>query len=467
MKDYIKERKPQMYHSIVRHILAPVFELSSGTKVMKCLKELDESQWWPRNKILELQNQRLRQLVRHAYDNVPYYRQLFEEKALKPNDIECSADIIKLPVLTKQIIKENFNSLIAVNVSSRQISKKYTSGSTGEPLMFYVEKKGITQSYASSQRAYGWSGYEIGDKSVFIGQRQEYHSVVEKTKERAKNFFERIKIINVQAMSMDELPFIVREIKDFHPEFIQGYPSVIYLLARFMEREGENKLNLKAIITIAEKVDDYQRDLFRKVFNCEAYSLYSATEAPNIAAECSSHRGYHVTAEHTIVEIVDNQGNPVPASKEGRILVTNLFNYAMPFLRYDIGDIGAMSDHVCACGRGLPLLMKLDGRISDSILTKNGRSIPGLVLHQHFLAHLEGVVQWQIVQENLEKVLVKLVLDRRYPKLHIDKLTSEIVDHYKPILGNDMLIIVEFVDQIPLTRTGKRRFIISKVICQP
>jgi phenylacetate-CoA ligase len=453
-----------MYNTIVKRFLAPAFELSTGTRGMKCLKDLEESQWWPRNKILELQNQRLKQLVRHAYTNVPFYRQIFDDRTLKPDDIECSADLIKLPVLTKQIVRGKFNSLIAKNVPSGQITKRYTSGSTGEPLMFYVDsQESTTRSYASSLRAYGWLGYKMGDKCVFIGQRHECHSTLEKVREKAKDFFERIKVFDVREMSVEEIPLISRAIENYRPEFMRGYPSAIYQLARFLEKEKKNNLRLKAIITIAEKVDDYQRDLFRKVFMCEAYSLYSATEAPNIASQCFSLRGYHITAENVIVEIVDSQGTPVPSGKDGRILVTDLYNKAMPFIRYDIGDTGAMSDQICSCSRGLPLLMKLDGRVSDNIVTKSGTSIPGLTLHQVFLARLEGVVQWQIVQESYEQVIVKLVLDRVYPKLHIEKLTSEILGHYQPVLGTDMGIIVEIVDQIPLTNSGKRRFIISKV----
>ncbi|MFC1968358.1 phenylacetate--CoA ligase family protein [Chloroflexota bacterium] len=453
-----------MYNQVVRHILAPIFDLSMGTKVMKCLKELEESQWWPREKILQLQNQRLRKLIKHVYEYVPYYRRIFEDRTLKPSDIECSTDLTKLPVLTKQIIRENYSSLVAKNISSGQMRKIYTSGSTGEPFMFYAEKRErTTRSYASSQRAYGWSGYRIGDKLVHIGETLEYHSTFEKIKETVKNYFERIKIFNVPAMFMGKIPLVAREIEDFQPEYIRGSPSIIYLIARFLEKEGTNKLRPKAILTIAEKVEDYQRDLFQKVFLCEAYSLYSTHEAPIIASECSRHSGYHITAENIIVEIVDNQSTPAPVGEEGSILVTNLYNYAMPFIRYDIGDVGAMSDQVCSCGRSLPILMKLDGRIQDSILIKDGRSIPGIALHQNFLARLEGVVQWQIVQESYEKVLVKVVLDRVYPKLHMHKLTSAIVAHFRPILGNDMVIIVEFVDQIPLTSSGKRRFIISKI----
>jgi phenylacetate-CoA ligase len=299
---------------------------------------------------------------------------------------------------------------------------------------------------------------------VFLGLRQQYHSTIEKIKGMAQNYLERMKIFDVLAMSLGEIPLIARKIEAINPEFIRGYPSAIYLLARFLEKEGANKLRLKSIMTIAEKVEDYQRDLFRKVFRCEVYSLYSAREANNIASECSSHHGYHITAENILVEIVDNQGTPVPTGQGGRILVTDLFNRAMPFIRYDIGDIGALSDDACSCGRGLPILMKLEGRISDFIFPRSGKPIPGLSLNQHFFERLEGVIQWQIVQESYEKVLVELVLDRVYPKLHTDKLKSDIIGRYQPILGDDTVIGVEIVDQIPLTVNGKRRYVVSKVI---
>jgi len=433
-----------------------------GTNVIKYLKDLKESQWWPQNKILELQNQRLQQLLTHAYTNVPYYRQIFQDRKLKPDDIARRRDLAKLPILTKQIIRENYHSLISKNIPHKNLQKKHTSGSTGEPLSFFVEKnKRATWAYASSQRAYQWSGYQIGDKCVFIGQK-EYLSLREKARETIKDFFKRVKIYSVQTISTGNIETILKEIEKFHPEYFWGYPSAIYMLARFLEIKGQ-RMKLRAIISIAEKVEDYQRNLFKKVFICETFSLYSASEAPNIAAECSIHNGYHIAAENIIIEIVDNQDVPVPVNREGRILVTNLNDYFMPFIRYDIGDVGAVTDQICPCGRGLPVLKKLEGRVSDSILTRDGRSIPGLALQQRFLARLDGVVQWQIIQESFEKVLFKLVLDKNYPELHKDKLTLEILTHYKPVLGDDIAMTVQFVDDIPRTKTGKRRVVISKV----
>jgi phenylacetate-CoA ligase len=163
-----------------------------------------------------------------------------------------------------------------------------------------------------------------------------------------------------------------------------------------------------------------------------------------------------------IVEIVDDADKLVPVGGEGRIVVTSLHNYGMPFIRYDIGDVGVSSDKACPCGRGLPLLAAINGRTADVIFTKSGKSIPGVALNWNFLASL-GVEQFQIVQESYENVVVKLVLARESEREHLGEVVRKIERHFKPELGGEMDIIVEFVDQIVPTRIGKRRFVLSKV----
>ena len=450
-----------MYSLIARHMLAPVLDFSRGTKIMKRLKELEKSQWWSRDKILELQNQRLKQLVRHAYDNVPYYRCIFDERALKPNDIECSEDLAKLPVLTKQLIRSNFDDLMAGGLSGKERIQHATSGSTGEPLVFYTVRDDLNWGSAALQRAYEWTGYEIGDKCVSVWRRYSYKPMVN-FREAAAKFFERILFFDVEKVSTENMPFFAKKLKHFQPEFIRGYPSSIYLLARVIEREGKPRVRPKAIITAGEQLYDYQRELFWKVFACETYSCYGSWEVPAIASECSEHCGYHIAAENVIVEAVNDKGKPVPVGSEGKILVTSMHNYAMPFIRYDIGDVGEISDKACSCGRGLPLLAKLSGRTTDIILTRSSGAIPGIALPRTFLAHL-GIDQWQIVQENYQKVVVKVVLEKECPQERMDELAREIIARYRPIFGEDMDITVEFVDQIPLTRAGKRRVVISNL----
>jgi phenylacetate-CoA ligase len=453
----------QVYNFIARHILAPVLDFSRGTRTMKCLKELEQSQWWPRDKIVELQNQRLRQLVRHAYGKVPYYRRLFDDRGLKPNDIERAEDLVKLPILTKQLIRNNFDNLVTPGFPAKDLVPNCTGGSTGEPLIFYSTRDDhYNWGFAAGQRAYRWAGNELGEKCVWLRWVRPYRSKMEKLRETAARFFERILFLDAREMSVESLLLFVRKLEDFQPAFIRGYPSAIYLLARFIEREGKPRLRPKAIITTSEQLYDYQRDLFSKVFQCETYNHYNSWELHTIATECPEHSGYHIAAENVIVEIADDKGRPIPVGGEGSVLITNLHNYAMPFIRYDMGDLGVSSDRACPCGRGLPLLATLNGRKCDIIFTRSGKSIPGISIPKEFLAPF-GVEQIQIVQETYERVVVKLVLGREYPAEHLDKLTREVISQYQPLFGEDVDIIIELVDQIPLTRAGKRRVVISNL----
>jgi len=443
--------------------MAPVLDLSRGTKTMKCLNELEKSQWWSRDKVLELQNQRLRQLVQHAYDNVPYYRRLFDDRALRPSDIENAKDLVKLPALNKRLIRSNFDSLMAPGFPAKEMIPNCTAGSTGEPLRFYSTKNDLYNwGFAAAQRGYGWAGYEIGDKCVLVWRRRTSQTTMGRIRNVATEFFERAKVLDLNEMSVEDASIWARKLEDFQPKFIRGYPNVIYLLARFIQREGKTRLRPRAIITTSEQLQDYQRDLFREVFGCEVYSHYTSWEIHAIATECPEHSGYHIAAENVIVEVVDDEDKPVPAGEEGRILVTNLHNYAMPFIRYDIGDIGAISDQACPCGRGLPLLAKLSGRAVDAILTKSGRIIQGAALPWRFLISL-GIEQFQIVQESYEKVVVRIVLDREHRPSRADGLAEEIASHYRTALGEDMDIAVEIVDEIPATKAGKTRVVISNL----
>jgi phenylacetate-CoA ligase len=233
-------------------------------------------------------------------------------------------------------------------------------------------------------------------------------------------------------------------------------------MARYIEKEGKHAIRPRAIITTGEALYDFQRELFSRVFGCETYSYYAANEVDAIASECSEHLGYHISAENVIVEIVDDADKLVPVGREGRILVTSLHNYGMPFIRYEIGDVGVSSDKACPCGRGLPLLAAINGRVSDFIYTSRGDCIPGIALNRSFLAGL-GVEQYQIVQESYEKVLIKLVFGGEYKRDHVKEATREIERHFKSEIGSDVDIVTELVDQIVPTRIGKRRMFISKV----
>jgi phenylacetate-CoA ligase len=256
---------------------------------------------------------------------------------------------------------------------------------------------------------------------------------------------------------------MVRNIQKFQPGFLGGYPSAAYLLGLYVQEQGITNLKLTAVMTGGEQLFDYQRELIFKVFKCETFSYYSSWEVQSIAGECAQHTGLHIPAEDLIVEIADKSGNPVPAGVEGRILITNLHNYGMPFIRYDIGDTGALSEAGCPCGRnGLPLLVNLNGRADAILLTKSGKRIPGRGIPQRFLADL-GVQQYQIVQESYEEIIMSLVLDKEYPEEHKVRVIQEIDAFYQPLLGKEIAVKVQFEKEIPPARTGKREVFISKL----
>lgn len=430
---------------------------------MRCLDALEQSQWWSKDKLLELQNERLRRLLSHAYDSVPYYRKLFDERSMKPNDIKDSKELALLPVLTKQLIRNNFNNLRAPTLSPNKVILSATSGSTGSPLKFYTTKEDQFEwGFARGLRAHKWAGYELGEKTVVLHPLPPFLSKPQRLGKRIEAFFKRHLVINPSTMSKKTMPLLIRRMEVFQPSFIVGYPSAIYILARFIKKNRRPDFSPKAIIAGSEQLHDYQRELFEEVFRCEPYSVYGSWEVHSIAAECPEHTGYHIAAENIIVEIVNDTGEPVPLGTEGRILLTNLHNYAMPLIRYDIGDVGAISLQPCPCGRGLPLLSKLSGRADDIILTRSGRTIPGLVLPRRFLAHC-GVEQHQLVQDSYEQVIVKLVLDEKYTPEHMDKLKKLVVAQYQPILGEDIAITVQFVDQIVTAPNWKGRVVISNL----
>ena len=452
-----------MYEFAVRHIFGPALDFYRGARAMKLLEELERTQWWPRQEIMALQDERLGKLLRYAYDNVPYYRRVFEQRALKPNDIQSSRDLVKLPVLTRQLFRDKFSDLIAEGFPERELKLYYTGGSTGEPLRFYRARDDICSwDSAAGLRAFGWAGYELGKKCALLSARPESESTVEKLARMSRYFFERITHFDVEEMSEEKMPLFTKRLEDFQGGFIRGYPSAIYLLARYIERKGMPKIRPKAIIPSGEGLHEFQRDFFAKVFECEVFSYYRSNEVNAIACECSEHSGFHISAENVILEIVDDEGKPVPPGEEGRILLTNLHSYGMPFIRYEIGDVGVISDVMCRCERGLPLLAALNGRITDVVYTKSGKPIPGLALPLNIFASL-GVAQFQVVQDTYEKVAVRIVVDNKYPQDNVDGLVSEIVLRYKAVLGQDMDIEVELVDQIAPTQSGKRRIVISNV----
>jgi len=229
------------------------------------------------------------------------------------------------------------------------------------------------------------------------------------------------------------------------------------ILGRYFEAHPQEQLPLEAIVTSSETLYDHDREFIETVFGCPVFNRYGSREFGNLAHECDHHQGLHIYTEHAYVECLRNN-KPAGPGEKGELVITSLDNYGLPFIRYRIGDYGEMSDTPCSCGRGFPLLKSVDGRVFDVIAAPNGRFIPGTYWTIVFRT-VSGIRQFQLVQEALTALTIKLVVDQSFQKSDLSKLCAQIEER----CGPDMHLNFEFVDDIPLTKAGKRKFIVSDI----
>jgi phenylacetate-CoA ligase len=432
------------------------FRSAVRLKHLEYLAILEKTQWLKREEIAKMQWQRLRALIKHAYFTVPYYHRVFKQRGLMPEDIKNPDSLLKLPILTKEDIRGNFNDLISRGFPRKEIIASSTGGSTGEPLRFYTTRESINWSTAAELRAYKWSGFRLGDRQALIWGSPIDLAKWSSLRGRVWNFVTGTLVLNAGSMSETSMKRFAEKLMRFRPKLIRGYASGVYLFAKFLESKG---INLKpgAVITTAETLFSHQRAKIEDVFGCSVYDFYGSREVPALACGCSEKSGYHISSENVLLEFIkDNE--KVAANETGAILVTDLTNYAMPFIRYRIGDLGKPLDEACPCGRGLSLFGSLEGRITDVIVTRDGKYVSSPVFTLVF-KDLEHVKEYQIIQESYEKIKVKIVKRGQYS----EQDSNYIISGMKKIIGEDVQIEIEFVDSIPPTRSGKRRVVISRI----
>ena len=446
-----------IYQFIVQRLGMPVVERVKGWPVRHYLAELEKSQWWSPSEIRELQNVTLRRMVRHAYDTVRYYRELFDSCKLKPDDIRTVDDLPKIPILSKETIKANYPAGMASNLfDERHVVIDASSGSTGEPVKYWTapEEKGF--SWGCLYRMRRWTGWDLGKKycnftvvAEVAFKRYPILAAIEKK-------LTRVLILQAKEMNAHTVGDFVRRIQRFDPYMLKGHPSTCYYMARYM-KEHDIKFQLPACICNGETLYPFIREYVEERFGCGIHDNYGS-EGIQTAGQCHPRSLYHISAEAVIPEVVDEHGNPLPAGKEGRLLVTSLGKWAMPFLRYDTQDVATLSDELCSCGRGLPLMQSVKGRIVDMSLSPSGKLISVYAFTPLFAALPEEVDSWQVVHESPSELRVKVV--PRGGGLS-SKTAKHIVDTAQAYVGDDVCVHLEIVDEIPMTPAGKRRFFIS------
>ncbi len=382
---------------------------------------------------------------------MPYYHELFDNSGLKPSDIESLEDLTKIPFLTKEIIRKNLSGLISRNFDRKKLIRDFSSGSTGEPLKFLYSTKENALKWAAFYRGWKWAGYDFGIKTFIVWGN--YAAITGQTNlsGRVKNTLLRSKYFNAFDLRREAIPRALDGIMRYRPSIIYGYTSALHIIAKYMEEKSIHLSNTRAVITTSETLHQKWRELIQKHFNCKVYDNYGV-EGAVVAQECEE-GGLHLNADNCIVEFLSIGGGL------NKIVVTNLNNYAMPFIRYDVNDVGTLSHKVCSCGRGLPLIEAIEGRMPDLLVTPSGKYLT----HNFFIflfESMEEIDQFQVVQEKLDEIVVKIVPNEKANEAVFSHIKNTIQKH----VGPDVRVMINIVPAIPPAKSGKRRFVISKYV---
>jgi phenylacetate-CoA ligase len=417
---------------------------------------LRETEFWPADRLREYQNGLLQQLVRHAYENVPYYRRVFDERHMTPADIRTPMDLYKLPVLRKGDVRRYNRELQARNATAFHPTVGRTGGTTGIPLHFLLDRDRVTFDHCVTDRQWSWAGYKPGDKVLVLRGLTLIPPDRNAGVYWRSDWAESRVYLSGFHLSRATAPVYIEKIQQWSPKFIAAYASSVYTLARFME-QADVTIPVEAVFTSSEVLTDTERRAIERQFACKVWDRYGTGERLAVSMQCE-HGAYHQNPEYGIVQVDTATGEPAAAGEKGELTQTGLTNYSMPLIRYAIEDWGYLADGPCPCGRTLPSMGPVDGRKDDVIVTADGCLMPRAGLDQiHEL--VENLERCQLVQEQIGKLIVRVVPRPGFGAADEDELKHQL----RKRLGNGTEVRVELVDQLPLTAQGKERFIVSKV----
>lgn len=446
-----------LYTKVYSNVLFPLHERLKKHRTVAVLKNLERTQWLDSEKLDALRVQRLQALLIHAKEHVPYYRDVFASVGFDPEEVTSLRDLEKLPFLTKTEIREQTERFQADNAIG--LSKCNTGGSCGDPLVFFIGKERVSHDVAAKWRAMRWWNVDIGDPEIVV-----WGSAIEITAQdyvrSARDKLFRSKLLSAFEMSDAKLDEFIEEIRRFRPLRMFGYPTSFWLIARHAQKRGikMDDLGIRAVFVTSEMLYDNQRELISQVFGCPVANEYGGRDAGYMAHECPEGK-LHITAEDIIIELVDGDGKVVPAGESGEVVVTNLASRDFPFIRYRNGDVAVMDDKPCACGRGLPVLREIQGRTTDFLVATDGTMIHSAAL-AYVMRSQPGIESFKIIQEDLEHTDVLLVPG---PQFDESVAKARVVSSLKSRLGENVEITVQVVNDIPAEKSGKYRYVVSKV----
>lgn len=401
--------------------------------------QIEREQWLSTGQLERLQWKRLKKLLKHAYENTAFYRERFKCAGITPNDIRDRKDLERIPVTTREDLRDP-GPLITQGLKKNKLKCSTTSGSSGRRTTTYFDKRAwIKAKILLKLRARIACGLRPWNRIAVFSEVKAHNSFF-------KEYFLRQKAFSI----LDPIESHLSEIELFNPSVMYGFPSYFSLLA-----EKDVMINPQRIFTSSEMLDPKTKRKIEGAFKAEIYDVYGCTEVKEISWECPEHNGYHINSDWLLVEFINNGKSTT--EENASIVVTSLYNYGMPLIRYEVGDRGQSLEHNCSCGRGLPLMAPSQGRNVDYFILPNGLSISPYVM-TCAIENIEGMKQYQIKQERKDLVTVTIVPDN-----HFNEENKRQINSVLESILTDVTIQIKTSEGIDREKSGKYRIVISEV----
>jgi phenylacetate-CoA ligase len=445
------------YTPLFRHAIMPFYDKVKGKGLIPHLNEYQSHLSWSKEQLDSWQWQELQKLLKHAFENTTYYRKAWHNVGVDSYlDIKSMKDFYQLPVTTKSDIRNHYQDFVS-KLHPNNV-KKSTGGSTGQPFTFELDLESNTRREAIMWRGYGWLGAGLGVKTLYLwGADLGNPSQAKSFKNKLYHGFYHRKMLNSFAMNKGNMMEYINDINNYKANAIVSYVNPLYELSRYILANNCQVRSPNAILTGAEQLHDFQREVIEKAFNAPVYNTFGCREFMLIAAECQQEKSLHINNDHLVVEVINENNNQLKG-QSGDIIITDLYNYGMPLIRYANGDKATIEHKPCDCGNPLPIISSVDGRKLDIIKTTSGATIPG-ELFPHMLKEFSGIERFQVIQKELASITIKLVCNDEFSA----KNEQSILDEVNKYSRGDLKINIQKVDDIPLTKTGKHKVTICEV----
>lgn len=453
----LTSQRPDLGTLLSRHIAWPLWEIDNGTRVLPELREMERTQWLSSNELRVQQWQRVQAIAAEAYEHAPYYRAVFDNAGFDPRKPFTPAEYSRIGALSKSDIQRNGDALFHRLYKRDGLIPAKTGGSTGTSLTIYADWACRDRRNAAAIRSDRWAGWDLGVKRGALWGNP---PVPSNWRARLRDAcHDRMVYLDTMSMDDESMSDFVRLWRAYKPRVLFGHSHSLFIWALWLQTQGIEDITPVGIVSTSMMLLPSERSVIEQVFQCKVTNRYGCEEVGLIACECERHQGMHMNIEHLYVEFLRADGSPADPGEPAELVITDLINRGQPLLRYRIEDVGAWSERQCPCGRGLPMLESLTGRVADFLLRKNGSRVAGVSLIERTLTALPGIEQMQVVQESIDSLTLNVVRMSGYDAA----VEQALVREFQLVFGDTVSIAVNHLERIPQLASGKYRFAICNV----